>query len=345
MRLKILLAVFLFWLAFAASTAYACGCGIYVPRDGDVSVTQERALVRWDGTREDIVMSLGVLGESAEAAIILPIPARAEVKLAPSNLFDDLAELTKPLVREETEWTFGLEGVGAMPDAAGGAPRGVNVLSRQNVGPFDVANLAATDKDALKNWLDENDFQLDAGVIDLMQPYVADDWTFVAVRLRPENAGQELGGDLQPLWISFDSDTLVYPMRASANAKNSQQLWLYILADHRVEKQNAFGASRVSFADWLEPANVSNTALAPFVPRKFFLTKFSDTVNPAQVNDDFNFSFAPQDAQFRQVTIRRVKQDATPFLLLACLGILLFGFLGVVLLVVMIVQRRALQPR
>ncbi|GIL15130.1 MAG: hypothetical protein BroJett039_03030 [Chloroflexota bacterium] len=325
-----------------AEPVMACGCGIYIPREGDANVGQERALVRWDGAREDIVMSLGVLGQSQEAAIILPIPSRAEVKLAPSKLFDELAEMTKPLVRDEVEWTFGFGGgVGAMPDAVGGAPRGVNVLSRQNIGPFDVANLAATDKDALKNWLDENDFQLDASVIDLMQPYVDENWTFVAVRLRPENAGQELGGELQPLWISFASDKLVYPMRASANADNSQTLYLYVLAAHRIEKQNAFGESRVSYADWIEPANVSGSALAPLVTRKFFLTKFIDTVNPAQVNDDFKFSVAPQDTQFREVTIRRVKQDATPFVLLACFVALILGVSIFAILFVMNTRRRA----
>lgn len=325
-----------------AEPVMACGCGIYIPREGEANVGQERALVRWDGAREDIVLSLGVLGQSQEAAIILPIPSRADVKLAPTNLFDELAEMTKPRVQEEIEWVFGM-GVGssAMPDAVGGAPRGVNVLSRQNIGPFDVANLEASDKQALKDWLDENEFQLDASVIDLMQPYVDENWTFVAVRLRPENAGQELGGDLQPLWISFASDKLVYPMRASANAENAQTLYLYILAAHRIEKENAFGASRVSYADWVEPANVANSALAPLVTRKFFLTKFIDTVNPAQVKDDFKFSVEPQDNPFREVTIRRVKQDATPFVLLACFVAMILGMSVFVIALVMFTRRRA----
>lgn len=341
--IKFLLAAFLVLLAFTASTAYACGCGIYVPREGDVSVAQERAVVRWDGAREDIVMSLGVLGESQEAAIILPVPARAEVKLAPAEIFDELAEMTKPRVEEQIEWVFGLGyGVGAMPEVVGGAPTGVNVLSRQNIGPFDVANLAATDTDALKTWLDENEFQLDAGVMELMQPYVDENWTFVAVRLRPEHAGQELGGDLAPLWISFDSAELVYPMRASANADISQTLYLYILADHRVEKQNSFGASRVAYADWVEPANVSNSALAPLVTRKVFLTKFVDTVNPAQVNDDFKFTIALQDTTFREVTIRRVRQDATPFVVMACFVAMLLGAALFVILVIMLTRRRGM---
>jgi len=345
--LELLLALVFVAVAVYATPAYACGCGIYVPRDGDANVTQERGLVRWDGQREDIVMSLGVLGSSKEAAIILPIPARGDVRLADAKVFDELDELTKPRVREEIEWVlnFGLGGNTAAPEGVGAGAPPVTVLSRQNVGPFDVANLAATDSDALKTWLEENGFQLDPGVVALMQPYVEENWTFVAVRLRPDQASQELTGDLAPLQIAFDTDKLVYPMRASANADTSQSLLLYILADHRVDKANAFGASRVSYADWLDPSVLSpDSGLKDLVPRKFFLTKFIDTVNPKQVNDDFQFSFAPQDTSFHEVTVRRVKQDATGFVLIACFAIVVLALLMLVGIAVFVARRRRPSP-
>lgn len=339
--IKLILAAFLMALAFSASTAYACGCGIYVPRRGDANVAQERALVRWDGQREDIVMSLGVLGQSQEAAIILPVPAPANVKLADANLFDELAEMTKPLERDQVEWTLSFGAGATPPEAAAGAPSGVNILSRQSIGPFDVANLAATDTNALKKWLDDNGFQLDAPLIELMQPYVDSSWTFVAVRLRPGQSAQALSGNLDPLSISFDSAQLVYPMRASAHAKQSETLLLYVLADHRIDKANAFGASEVSYADWVEPsALAANSALTPLVTRKFFLTKFTDRVDPKQVNDDFRFSVAAQDTPFRQVTTRIVKQDALPFVLLACFLLMIVGAAAFVVLLVMVTRRR-----
>lgn len=340
---KLALIAFLCLLAFGTSTAYACGCGIYIPRDGDANVSQERALIRWDGQRQDIVLSLGVLGGSKEAAIILPVPAQADVKLADVKLFDELAEMTKPLEREEIEWTlFPSLGSSALPPegAVGGAPP-VNVLSRQTIGPFDVANLAATDTDALKTWLDENGFQLDAQVITLMQPYVQENWTFVAVRMSSDESSAQLSGNLQPLWISFDSPQLIYPMRASAHAANPQTLNLYILADHRIAKANAFGASRVSYTDWLEPTSLpSGSAITPFASRKFFLTKFIDTVNPAQVDDDFSFSTAPQDTTVREVIVHRVQRDISGLLLLACFGIVALSVIGFVVLLFLIARRR-----
>jgi hypothetical protein len=338
--------VLLLALAFRASTAYACGCGIYIPRDGDAQVAQERSLLHWDGLRETIVMSLGVLGSSKQAAILLPVPSQAEVKLADAKIFDELDEMTKPLEQTETEWVF-LPGFGAsaMPPDAVGAAAPVTVLSRQNLGPFDVANLAATDSTALKTWLDENGFQLDPRIAEILAPYVEKNWTFVAVRVQPAQASAQLKGDLAPLHIAFASPELIYPMRSTVLADNPQTVVLYVLADHRVEKKTAFGASRVAYADWVEPsALASNATLAPYVERKYFLTKYIDAVNPQQVNDDFTFTFAAQDTPYREVKIRTVKQDVSGLVLLACLGLMALGATAFAVLLALLLKRRTPRP-
>lgn len=344
---KIWLALILAGFVFGASTAYACGCGIYIPRDGDAQVSQERSLLRWDGQRQEIAMSLGVLGGSKQAAIILPVPSKADVTLADPKIFDELDELTKPLERTEMEWVFlPMLGAGAVPPegAVAGAPP-VTVLSRQNLGPFDVANLSATDATALKTWLDENGFQLDPRITEILAPYVENRWTFVAIRVQPEQASLKLQGDLAPLRIAFDTNELIYPMRSTALADNQQTVMLYVLADHRVEKNTSFGPSRVSYANWLEPSALpANSTLAPYVDRKYFLTKYIDSVNPSRVDDDFKFTFAAQDTPYREVKIKTVKQDVSGFVVLACLGTMFLGFMALIALVVLFVSRRAARP-
>ncbi len=341
---QILFGVLLVALAFSASTVHACGCGIYIPQDGDAQVAQERSLLRWDGARETIVMSLGVLGGSKQAAIILPVPSKADVQLADARIFDELQEMTKPLEKTETEWVFlPMLGAGAMPPegATRGAPP-VTVLSRQNIGPFDVANLSATDATALQTWLDENGFTLDPRTAEILAPNIEKNWTFVAVRVQPELASQQLQGDLVPLAIAFDSPELVYPMRSTALADNSQTVVLYVLADHRVEKNTSFGASRVAYANWLELSSLaSNSTLAPYATRSYFLTKYIDTVNPSQVDDDFKFTFAAQDTPYREVIIRTVKQDVSGWVMLACLGIVALGSMAFVVFLALLLMRRA----
>lgn len=344
---RIALLVLLLSLLLTASTAYACGCGIYIPREGQATVSQEHALIRWDGTREDIVMSLGVLGSSNQAAIILPVPARAEVALAEAKVFDELDTLTQPLVQEKIEYTFNLMlGAGAAPPGAAAGARPVSVLSRQQLGPFDVANLAATDATALKTWLDENGFQLDPRIPGVLEPYVAADWTFVAVRVQPGESTATLSGQLAPLQITFDASAPIYPMRASALARNAQDVALYVLADHRVDKDLAFGESRVAFAGWVEPGALApNAALAPYVSRKYFLTKFVETINPAKVHDDFHFQFASADTSFREVRTVVVEKDITGIALIGvCLAAMLAALAFSLFVVLMIRRGRAPRP-
>ena len=73
--------------ALVVAPAAACGCGAYIPREGEARVAQERALIRWDGSTEDIVMELGVEGRSQAAVWILPLPARARAQLGDVRLF------------------------------------------------------------------------------------------------------------------------------------------------------------------------------------------------------------------------------------------------------------------
>src|SRR5690606_29807388 len=57
-----------------ASGPVALACGIYIPREGDGVIVQERALIRFVDGVEEIVMELAVSGETTAAAWILPVP-------------------------------------------------------------------------------------------------------------------------------------------------------------------------------------------------------------------------------------------------------------------------------
>jgi hypothetical protein len=100
-------------------------------------------------------------------------------------------------------------------------------------------------------------------------------------------------------------------------------LFLYVLADHRVEPPLAmvtldnryspeygnsaeFKANLVHFAGWVDPAALdASSPLVPMVPRPLFLTKFQlDIYHPSRIEDDFVFAFADDDTLFRAVEIR-----------------------------------------
>ena len=316
--------------AFAAKPAGACGCGIYLPQDGQASVSEEHVLIRWDGQSEDILMTLGVLGSSREAAVIFPVPTRAVVKLGDSRVFDELRELTKPV--EQTVYQFfPLLGAGAP------APAGtVTVLSRQTLGPFDVSTLAASDANALGDWLAANGYNLPPQVTSALEPYIAQGWYYIAVRLSPAAGSAALTGALDPLWITFPYDRIIYPMRPSALAPQSLTVFMYVLADHRVEKTASFGYQSVQYADWVEPTALANApALQAVVTQKLFLTKIVEQIyDPARIDDDYVFQFAASDELYHAVHYNYVYSLAGIPLCLAlpgCLGLLLVG--GILLVV------------
>ncbi|MFD5268628.1 DUF2330 domain-containing protein [Streptomyces sp. NPDC058335] len=308
--LTLLLALVATQLGSLVAPAYACGCGALVPGDQQrVAVGREVSVVRWDGAQEQIVMSLSVSGDADRAAWIMPVPGRATVKLGDPEILDQLTEATAPERRErhyfwpqDGDWplTESNDGAGAAPQLPGAAP-GVGVVGRERLGPFDVARLTATDPSALDDWLGDNGFAFPPRLETALQPYVDRRWEYVAVRLVPETAGTPLGGDLDPLHLTFASDTLVYPMRLSRLATTPQSLGLYVLADHRMEPVSRIGGGRpqVTFAG---PVDTEEGPLGELAAGTPFLTALTQEFpEPSAISADHELRRTAQDTAYRRV--------------------------------------------
>jgi hypothetical protein len=326
-----------------AAPGWACGCGAYIPSQQGASVVDERALIGWDGSREDILMSLRVSGSSDSAAWVMPVPSAARISLGEAEAFSELGRLTAPRIEYRDSWwpTFDwLTAAGRSEDAMAGAPpgAGVNVLGRQRIGPFDVTRVAAQDPTALATWLTDNGFPQPDGIDANLAPYVADQWEIVAVKLAPAADGESLTGDLQPLRLSFASDRVVYPMRLSRSASTPQTVDLYVVANHRMDPVSvpvAGNAPTLEYAGRIEGADVS-PALADFVGDGAFLTRWhNDLLEPASIDGDYTFATADADTAYQRVTYQtRNRGDLTGLMLLAFVG------LCAVMIVIVLARRR-----
>lgn len=197
----VLLALLALQLGSLVAPAYACACGALVPGDGrQLTVGREVSVVRWDGEREQIIMSLRVGGDAERAAWIMPVPRRATVELGDAELFDQLASATAPVERTRTHF-WPQDGDWPLTTGDGGRrgpplpPRGdaeVGVVGRERLGPFDVTRLTATDPAALDDWLSSHDFSLPPRLATALKPYVERRWEYVAVKLAPQTAGSFL---------------------------------------------------------------------------------------------------------------------------------------------------------
>jgi hypothetical protein len=316
-----------------ASPAWACGCGAYIPDGPGASVVDERALLAWDGSAEDILMSFDVSGSSQAAAWVMPVPTAAQVTLGDAEAFDELARIAAPRVEYRDSWwpTFGWLGDDApLLEAAAGAPSGaVNVLGSQRIGPFDVTRLASRDASALADWLATRGFPHPDGLNDNLAPYVADGWEIVAIRLAPADRGESLSGKLQPLRLSFASNTPVYPMRLSRSAQTPQSVDLFVLAKHRMDPTTVPVASAkpsLEFAGRLQRADLS-PGLAEYVEGDVFLTRWKNQISEPQLIDgDYVFEQSPSDTTYQQVIYRtREHGDVTGLILLAGVALVIVG--------------------
>lgn len=147
---------------------------------------------------------------------VVPTPSRPEVAKV-----DDA-----PFRRLEKEYPFraphdgfgGLGGFGSGGSGAG-APRGVEVLSKQKLGSFTAFVLAATDAGGLKQWLTQNQFETTPASAAWLEHYVKVHFYFVAFRFDPPEKGEKTdagAGEAPPvssetMRISFSTPLPYYP--------------------------------------------------------------------------------------------------------------------------------------
>ena len=284
-----------------ADPAWACGCGAMIPGSGGtMSVAREQAVVRFDGTTENVVMRFSTRSDVTNAAWVMPVPAPATVKLGDQGLFGDLdgAEAPIPAVHHYFWPHFGASGNDAISGGATAAPpSAVQVLSDQRIGEFEVANLASTDPAALGGWLNQHGFALKDSTAARLSGYTSQGWKFVAVRLATGSTAH-LTGVLDPISLSFPAKTAVYPMRLSAGATTPQSVEVSVLAPHRMDVSSSPVAGQQTastFGDWIDPAK-AGPALAGLAAGRMFLTVYEgDFTQPSRITQDYAFAPAASD--------------------------------------------------
>jgi hypothetical protein len=322
--------------------SWACGCGALVTStESGVSVAQETSIVRYDGAQEEIVMRLSVRSEAPDAAWLMPTPARARVTLGERAWFGQLDRLTEPVVVRHRHW-LPRRDRGVYSGAPSRSAGEVAVLGRQRLGPFDVTTLSAGDSGALASWLTSHGYHLPDRLAEALKPYVAQRWTFTAIKLAPEQG--RLTGELDPLRIAFPSKAPIYPIRLSRLARTPQSVHLYVLAPHRVYVSGLGMAT--TYAGRVTPADVASPALRTMIGQGAFLTEVvRQGIPPTDFTGDLRL-VSTTDAPYRQV--ENVDDGLVRFLgIPAYLWFIALAVvaLGLIWLITVIVARRAARVR
>ncbi|OBK20631.1 hypothetical protein A5634_12185 [Mycobacterium asiaticum] len=323
-----------------ATPSHACACGAAIaPRGANAAVNHEVALVHWDGAIETIVMQLGMSASTDNVALVVPTPTPATVAAADEATFTELEQLSAPEIRHQRHWTL----KSPLPGAADGAVRGAAPGARapevisQVQRPLEATTLAGGDLTGLQKWLADNGYAIKPTVLQALDPYVRDGWSFVALRL---TSTAPIVGGLHPVRLTFQSPNLVYPMRLSVAAESPQHVTVFSLSDHRQQRTDADSSTQrieVQFA-----GNVAGAAHDPLLRELTgnhggYLTKTQVDINQtSRITSDFTFGNAPNDAPYRRVIV--VDDDvAVPLGLVLAAG---FAVMLIVAAVVLLVIRR-----
>ncbi len=208
-------------VATGPGAALACG-GLFCDSAQPVNQAAERILFSHSGGMIDMHVRITYAGPSADFGWILPTPRGVETELSSETLFQALDANFAPIFRLRTNFEGdcplpGADGgasPGPDPSTAGGEPPPVQVISREEIGPYDRVILDAPDVGALRDWLDANDFAIPDDVDDRLAPYIERDAVFVAIKLL---AGSD-SGDIVPLHLRFPGDRPAIPILPTAVA-------------------------------------------------------------------------------------------------------------------------------
>jgi len=275
--------------------AWACGgtfCSNASNQPLPVDQSAERIVFEVEGDRTCAHVQVDYEGEPEEFAWIIPVPRSVEVTESTRQLFFDLASQTTPTFLLPSSFcgaptaSFSQSGGGCFPSDAetsvapsGGVfdPRqvtGVDVLQRNFTDSFEWFEVQADETDALVNWLRVNQFNVSDNMRPGMDPYVREEASFLAVKLRPERGSDAI----PPIRMCYQGPPSI-PIRLTAVAARPHMgIQVYVLGTrpHRprnyavVEPDpNAImvdGGANVNYFDWV--ARVADEAEnGVFVPQ------------------------------------------------------------------------------
>jgi MYXO-CTERM domain-containing protein len=230
-------------LAYRESNALACGGCFHPPTETPTVVTDHRMIFSVGTTSSTLWDQIEYSGSPSSFGWVLPIAGTVDVGVSSDRLFTVLDTQTQTVITAPNQNCPGLPsgcavatptgGFGAIVDASAGS--NVTVLSRQQVGPYDTAQLAATTPQALENWLSQNGFALPDAVKPMVAQYEAEHFNFLAVKLLPGAGVQQM----RPIRVTTSGADVALPLRmVAAGTGATVGITLWVVSQGRYEPSN-----------------------------------------------------------------------------------------------------------
>ena len=210
-------------ITFFPLASFACG-GLFCNNAQPINQAAERILFALDGEQLHMHVRITYSGPPSEFGWLLPVPEDVETTVSSEELFAILDRNFAPQFNLRTEFGENCPQADFAARSAGGdvfataesADDGVQVLSREQVGPYDRTILKSASIEELRTWLNDNEYQIPDAVDEKLQPYIDMESAFVAIKLVPGG----MSSDIVPLKLSFRSNDPTIPIIPTSVAAN-----------------------------------------------------------------------------------------------------------------------------
>lgn len=177
-------------------------------------------------------------------------------------------------------------------------PAGINVLSAQRVGDYDVTILKARSADDLSLWLtDRKLMALSPAGQSIADSYIAGNWCFAVAQLHLD--GDKLAMP-HPLSVTFPAAAPIFPMQLTALAQTTTRVELVVVASQQAQAPGFHLACcdrfTLRYGDWdasKTGLTIGHPAVAKLLWDDCIVSKLTADLRPAQMTTDVNIGLAP----------------------------------------------------
>jgi hypothetical protein len=225
------------WLIGLGSEALACG-GFFCDSVQPVEQTGEVVIFEVEGGMVTTHARIDYSGPAEDFAWVLPAAGVPELFLSTQALFDRLEVFTGPELALSRQLEPGCASdsdadtdADADSDAdTDGDTDTVQVLSVQDVGPYEAVVVDAASPEVLVDWLQDNGYGVPDNFTEAVSPYLSGGMNFVALKLDKSATA----GTLPPLGIRWQGERPSIPITLTQVAATANMpLTVYVFGDVR----------------------------------------------------------------------------------------------------------------
>lgn len=317
-------------------------CVLFPPIDREIFGVSQRNIIIYDANTISLIPQVNFEGNARDFGILVPVPARPELSSVGNAIFTEASIMTQPLVRNSDQ------GCGCSDTEVLSVPwnsvedgqlvrntkSGVTVIYEQIVGTFQAVVLQATDAGVLSRWLHDNQYSYNPADSLVLEDYVKQNWYFVAMKLDtnqvPNQINRWWNASTSPARIRFarTGNELTYPLKVSAiSTREKVEVVVYTIGPDPIR----FEGASVEYANEIDDVEMlaikqQYPTLSEFLSPGTFVTKLRREFKKSEMTQDMPLRAVDDRREFRRVIYT---------------GQAGMQFVGLLLLVILIAQRRS----